>query len=129
MKNTYKPLTILTVMLLIILISCNKDTSTPTVKNTCNVTNPAKDLPWLKSRIDVLLISDQSTINYQYVLQAEYRGETVFIFGNCDPASFAVFPVYNCTNVQLGNVGQIPADSLQHKTTLWKSQGSLCKLQ
>jgi hypothetical protein len=126
MKKIYKPLAILTVIVLMILISCKKDTTAPTFKNTCNVTNPAKDIPWLKNRIDALLISDQATLKYQYVLQAEYRKKTVFIFGNCNPASFAVFPVYSCTNVLLGNMGQIPADSLLNQTTLWKSQGSLC---
>lgn len=108
-----------------LVFSCSKDEKS-TNNNTCNVSNPAQDLPWLKNRIGSLVTSDPALAKYQYVQQAEYRSKTVFIFGNCDPASFTIFPVYSCDNIQLGNVGIIPADSLLNMRTIWKSQDSLC---
>ncbi len=109
----------------LIVFSCNKNEQ-PADTNTCGVANPVVDLPWLKSRIDALFISNPETVRYQYVAKADYRGKTVFIFGNCDPLAVSVFPVFNCSNVQLGTVGQIPLDSLKNQRTLWKTQNSLC---
>jgi hypothetical protein len=125
MKFHFKNILLAGTVMLTMLLSCNKDTSTRNV-NTCNVANPAEDLPWLKTRIGNLVISDPNTIRYQYVQQADYNGETVFIFGNCDPMALSLFPVYTCTGAFLGNVGTVPATSLLNKKTLWKSQDSLC---
>jgi hypothetical protein len=125
MKLRMKTIILSGIVMLTMLFSCNKDSGNTNV-NTCNVSNPAEDLPWLKTRIGNLVIADPNTIKYQYVQQADYNGETVFIFGNCDPLALSLFPVYSCTNVLLGNVGQIPVTSLLNVKTLWKSQNSLC---
>lgn len=118
----------LTAILVMFVFSCSQDNTTPTNVNTCKVTNPAQDLPWLKSRIGGILTSDPALAKYQYVQQAQYRKNTVFIFGSCDPSSFSTFPVYSCENKMLGNVGVIPADSLLNRTTIWKSNDSVCNL-
>lgn len=125
MKNRFK--TMLTAILVMFVFSCSQKDNTTNV-NTCNVSNPAEDLPWLKNRIGSIITSDPSRAKYQYVQQAEYRKNTVFIFGSCDPASFSTLPVYSCENKMLGNVGAIPADSLLNRTTIWKSQDSVCNL-
>jgi len=107
---------------LTLIFSCKKDTS----GNTCGVDNPLEDLPWLKSRIAIISGSNPQTAKYQFVSQANYRGNTVFIFGNCDPLALSVFPVVSCANINIGNVGEIPADSLLNQVTIWKMPDSLC---
>lgn len=125
MNKKFHPVLLMIILITLIVFSCYK-TQQVTNVNTCGVANPVQDLPWLKNRIEALLTSSAQTIRYQYVSQADYRGKTVFIFSNCDPLSLSVFPVYNCSNVQLGTVGQIPSDSLKNRKTLWKTQNSLC---
>lgn len=125
MIKKFHPVLLMIILITLLLFSCYKNQQQVVNVNTCGVTNPVEDLSWLKDRIDALLTNAQ-TVRYQYVSQADYRGKTVFIFGNCDPLSLSVFPVINCSNVQLGTVGQIPVDSLKNQRTLWKTQNSLC---
>jgi hypothetical protein len=109
-----------------IIFSCKKDTKAPS--NTCGVASPAQDLPWLKTSISQLLTSNPQMLKYQYVLIADYKGESVFIFGNCDPLAISAFSVFNCSGVKLGEVGDIPPADLKNQKTLWKASDSVCNL-
>jgi hypothetical protein len=111
---------------LLLMFSCNKDAVVET--NTCKVSNPVENLPWLKSRINLILTSNPDVSKYQYISIAEYKGETVFIFGNCNPLVISDFQVYSCSNVFLGNVGVIPSNELLNRKTLWRTPNSLCSL-
>jgi hypothetical protein len=81
-------------LLLIVLLtafSCKKEGDSPQAP--CAVANPAQDLPWLKEKIEALSSLDSS---YEYIQQATYQGQTVFIFRNCCENCNSTAPVYNC---------------------------------
>jgi len=74
--------------------SCDKEDKI-VGSNTCSVINPAQDLPWLRDKIAEITSQDPA-YNYSYIQQADYQGQTVFIFGNCCPNCNTTVPVYNC---------------------------------
>jgi hypothetical protein len=76
--------------------SCDTETCIDGPGNTCSVTNPTEDLPWLKEKIADMQQSDPPFAAYFFISQALYENKTVFIFGNCCPHCNTVVPVYNC---------------------------------
>jgi hypothetical protein len=108
---------------ILMIFSCEPDEN---FDNSCDVRNPVEDLDWLNTRIRQLESLDPNTGRYQFVSMAKYRGNSVFIFENCDPLAVSVSPVINCNNEQLGFTGSIPLDSLIDKKVIWKPAGSAC---
>jgi hypothetical protein len=110
---------ILLVIASLITFSCEKDDKDSL---TCNVANPAEELPWLKSIIHSW--EANSTIyTYMYVQQGTYLGNTVFLAGNCCPFCDSYFPVYNCAGEE------ITVTNIQDITGLkiiWKPVDSQC---
>lgn len=124
MRKTFHPALITIVLALVLVFSCKKEIIT-TSSNTCNVSNPVEDLPWLKARINSILTNPDAS-KYQYVAIASYNSQTVFIFGNCDPLSINPIPAYNCSGALLGNIGDIPPAGIKNQKTLWKASNSVC---
>ncbi|CAN5913923.1 hypothetical protein BH24BAC1_BH24BAC1_33250 [soil metagenome] len=81
--------------------SCDTEICIEGPENTCAVTNPVEDLPWLQEKIGGLQQSDPSVAPYFYITQALYENKTVFIFENCCPHCTTVVPVYDCQGQQL----------------------------
>lgn len=111
------------ILFVIIIVSCKGEIEN---NNTCNVSDPIEDLPWLRERIGLIISGNQQLARYQYISMAEYRGETVFMFGNCDPLAISIFPIFNCKNERIGALGEIPADSLFNREIIWKTEDSAC---
>jgi len=86
-------------LLLLSITACNEDTIE--LANTCEVENPAEELPWLKTAIDDFMETD---ISHNYVEQATYQENTIFIFLSCCPACFFIPRVYDCQGNRLQNV-------------------------
>jgi hypothetical protein len=105
------------------LISCEKDNNKDSGNNTCNVTNPAEDIGWLKEAID-----NAKQDEYSYYVMANYKGETVFYYGNCNPAANYVSIIRNCNGDNLGYTNDL-RDELTDKTILWKHEASKCNFQ
>lgn len=120
-KINLRQLLILSGFLLI--FSCEKDYL---ADNTCNVSNPLKELDWLKSTIQNIEQLSPDASKYFYISMAKYNEETVFIEGNCDPLADSVFPVLNCAGERLGFLGEISSDSLVNRKVIWKSANSAC---
>ena len=107
------------ITLSITLISCDKDDNVET-NNTCNVSNPAEDLAWLKEAIE-----NAKQDEYASYVMATYKGETVFYNDNCNPTISFVSTVLNCNGDNLGNRNDLH-DELTNITTLWKHEDSKC---
>lgn len=108
---------IATIILSIPLISCEKGDN-----NTCNVSNPAEDITWLKEAID-----DVKQDKYSYYLMADYNGETIFYYVNCNPVvNYASF-ILNCNGDNLGSTNSLQ-DELTDITILWKHEESECSI-
>ena len=107
-------------LVLILAFSCGKDD--PVSKNACDVKNPAEDLPWLKTIIQSWE-ANGALLEYMYVQQGTYQGQTVFLPGSCCPFCDFFFPVYNCDGQE------VTIENGQHVTnlkTIWKPQNSEC---
>jgi hypothetical protein len=120
-KRNFCQLMIFSVFLLF--FSCDKDHMSD---NTCNVSNPLKELEWLKSTIQNIEQLSPDASKYYYISMAKYNGETVFIEGNCDPLANSVLPVLSCNGEQLGVLGEINPDSLTDRKVIWKTANSVC---
>jgi len=98
-----------------VFLSCDKNDSE---SNACNVSDPAEELPWLKS-----MLTDLS--EYDYIMVANYKGKTVFYNGNCNPVVNYVSVVYNCSGDVIANTNDI-RDELSNDRLLWKHVNSKC---
>ena len=112
------------VLLLVLTFACREDAP----NQTCLVKNPVENLDWLMVAIDDM--SKSSLSQYQYVMQATYKSQTVFIFGNCCPFCNTITPVYNCSGDRLGYIGtgsnDIDANLLDQDVVIWKPDNSAC---
>lgn len=105
------------------LISCEKDDNKASINNTCKVSNPAEELEWLKDKIEN--VEDDQ---YSYFVMANYKGETVFYYGNCDPLINYISVIMNCSGENIGYTYDL-AEELTDRTILWKNKDSKCHLQ
>ena len=105
----------------------------------CSVENPVEELPWLRNEIASREQRDPSEFTqYFYIAQTEYRGETVFVDGNCCPTCNTVVPVLNCEGELIGLLGYgeeneedinyIDFSILERATIIWKPKGGTCAL-
>ena len=113
--------TIFLFSLLFLILGCKNDDD---FNNTCNVLNPIEDLSWLKERAQEL----EPQSGEFYISQAEYKGNTIFIFGNCCAACNTIVPVYNCEGTKLGNIGDsnFSTDILNNDVIIWKPTNFVC---
>lgn len=120
MKNLIRLSKSVLLVLLLTLISCEKDDDMDIPKYLCEVQNPIENILWLKEAIDEIR-NDQ----YSYYSTAIYQGERVFFYGNCDPTvNYASF-IRNCAGDNLGNTNEF-YDSLSKIEVVWKHQDSKC---
>jgi hypothetical protein len=114
---------ILFLMLAIALATSCDDTETQPV---CNVDNPVEDLDWLADRIGEMTGGELQA--YFYVTRATYGLRPVFIFRNCCPFCSTIVPVYSCTGVLLGMVGDSGIDPriLEHDIIVWAPDNFAC---
>lgn len=118
------------IVLGMLLLSCqDQEEENLPLAQTCNVSSPENDLPWLVEKIDELETGSLS--QYFYVTQTELEGETLFIIGNCCPNCFAIAPVYNCAGEELGAVGSaegsgFPSELLLEGEVIWKAEDNAC---
>jgi hypothetical protein len=92
----------------------------------CSVDNPLEELDWLQAKIQTLDTSGYT--RYFWVKQAELKGETVFIFGNCHPLWNSRFPVINCQGEEVCESYVLcnDPDEMKNETLIWKAQVSEC---
>lgn len=111
------------IALTVFALSCNDEHDPGRM---CAVTNPAEDLDWLASDIEVWKRSQLA--EYAYVSAVEYEGTTVFIYGNCCPYCNSIFQVYNCSGEVIGSMGDGNFDTslLEHAEVIWKGENSSC---
>jgi thiol-disulfide isomerase/thioredoxin len=119
MRN-YSKIIIVLVMATLLVSSCEKDDAKDSL--TCNVANPAEELPWLKTMIESW--EDNSTIyTYMYVQKGTYSGKTVFLAANCCPFCNSYFPVFDCDGEEIAVTNIQDITGLK---TIWKPANSQC---
>jgi hypothetical protein len=114
---------------MMLVLSCEKDE----YENTCGVDDPVKELSWLKDQIETVEMMNPEYSRYYYIKMAAYKGETVFITGNCNPFADSVFIVYNCNGEMIGYLGYsedyVNPDLLKNEIVIWQSENTACVFQ
>ena len=105
------------ILIFVLLFSCQESEN----PNGCNVANPVNDLPWIKELIKTN--SEINLVQYFYLVQGTYEGQTVFSVLNCCPFCRTVPQILDCE----GNV--ITTASITEVTNqkiIWKPAESVC---
>ena len=100
------------------LFACNENDG-PAV---CGVENPIEDLAWLKQEIENASIPNSS--EYSFLMQATYRGQTVFYFGFCNPLWNWATILRDCQGNQMS--GEVSLTDLVNEKVIWKPANSVC---
>jgi hypothetical protein len=100
--------------------SC-KESESP---KTCGVENPVEDIAWIKEGIK----ENEATnlVQYSYLVQATYKGKTVFFFGSCCPFCKFVIVILDCEGKAIP--GPISISDLIDQKVIWKPANSVCNL-
>lgn len=88
----------------------------------CGVENPLEDLAWLKQ--DIENAADPRTSEYSFLMQATYRGQTVFFFGFCNPLWNYAAIIKDCQGNQVA--GEVSVADLSNQKMIWKPSNSVC---
>jgi len=110
----------LIILLCVLFLSCRENDG-PT---TCAVADPVNNLPWIQQGIKEL--ENSSLIEYSYLVQATYKGETVFFFGSCCPFCKFALVILDCQGKSIS--GSISTADLSDQKVIWKPANSVCNL-
>ncbi|WP_299678302.1 hypothetical protein [uncultured Tenacibaculum sp.] len=119
-------------LLPLILIGCNEKEIENDLNLVCSVEKPTEDLSWLKSEIETINNSTEFS-KYNYIVQIMHNDETKFVLANCNPAINSVFEVKNCSGITTNIVGSgaedVPLETFEQGTIIWKSNQIECQFQ
>lgn len=104
---------------IVLLGSCNEN-EYPSI---CGVENPTEDLAWLKSLIQTS--ESGGLAEYAYLIQATYKGRTVFSMASCCPFCNWIAIIQDCQ----GNVVEDASlNDLENQQVIWSPENSVCNL-
>lgn len=86
----------------LLIFSCN-EADDDSLSN-CFKNNPIEELPWLAEAVEKMRTSDFLS-EYQYIVQARFGFETIFIFADCCPFCNSIWQVYDCNGEAIGYIG------------------------
>ncbi|QMU31000.1 hypothetical protein [Adhaeribacter radiodurans] len=125
-----KKLLLLAGVISLMAFSCEKE-EPECGTSACGVTEPLQNLPWLKAEVESLEKNSSDISEYLYIVQANYKGETVFFTGTCCPYCNTAPPtVFNCKGQELFTLGQNAKqdNSIKNKKVIWKGPNYACTL-
>jgi hypothetical protein len=103
-----------------LIFSCDSDSD----KSFCDVSDPVKELQWLKDTVSEIQASNQDII----VQTGEYKGQQVFTFLICCPVcsgrSFVAPELYNCAGAKIQNAD---FDKYTYQEKLYSKPDSDCE--
>lgn len=111
---------LLLLLLSVLFLSCRENDG-PT---SCAVADPVNDLAWIKQGIKEL--ENSNLIEYSYLVQATYKGKTVFFFGSCCPFCKFAIVILDCQGDKLSE--SISSSDLTNQKVIWKPANSVCNL-
>lgn len=97
-------------------------------KAACGVNDPIRDLNWLAQEVEERETNPTEDTKYCYITQAEYQGETVFVYWDCNPLIDKIIPIFDCDgNQRNGLTGSpIALDDLEGQRIIWRPPGFAC---
>ncbi len=120
MKNIF-----LVLIVVLIAISCCDDEQPH-----CGGSEPIKELPWLKARIESIEDDNDLYAKNNFIQQSVYQGKTVFLFNICCASCNYTIRVFDCEGESLGFLGNgeegITFSILDNAVTLWEQDDFAC---
>jgi len=120
MKNIFPVL-----IVALIAISCSDDE-----RPHCGGSEPSKELPWLKARIESIEDDNDVYAKANFIQQSVYQNKTVFLFNTCCASCNTTISVLDCQGESLGYLGNreedIPFSILDDAVTIWEPQDFAC---
>ncbi|PRX57953.1 DUF4377 domain-containing protein [Flagellimonas meridianipacifica] len=94
----------------------------------CEFEEPATDLEWLRIEIERRELNINEQTKYCYISQAEYEGEPVFLYFDCNPVINKVIPVLDCLGTSIGFLGdsEIDQNELSDLKIIWQPDDFAC---
>ena len=94
----------------------------------CTFEDPAIDLDWLRIEIERREINTNEQTKYCYISQAEYQGEPVFLYFDCNPLINKVIPIFDCLGKSIGFLGdgEIDQNELSDFKIVWQPDNFAC---
>ena len=108
--------------------SCSKDSKTDDLPtNTCGVTNPVKDLTWLKETVAAYEFTELKNI---FIWQTEYQAETIFVVGTCKASIDPHLGVFDCEGNEISITNELTdyLNSVTSKYIIWKPENFECNV-
>ncbi len=96
----------------------------------CTFQNPTADLEWLRIEIQRREASVNEFTKYCYISQAEFNGNPVFVYFDCNPAINKIFPVYSCLGEYMGYLGveDINPNDVTNFEIVWQPEDFACAI-
>ena len=94
----------------------------------CSFEDPVMDLEWLASEIRRREIQATDQTKYCYISQAEFNGEPVFLYFDCNPLINKVIPIFDCLGRSLGFLGteDIDPNDISDYQIIWQPEDFVC---
>lgn len=112
---------------LLVLQSCSDDDDM--IRPACGVDNPAKEISWLRAEIDNREANITEDTKYCYITQAEYKGQTVFVYQDCNPLIDKGIPILDCDGnwIDRTEENRFALRDLENQIIIWKPAVFVCK--
>lgn len=112
---------------LLVLQSCSDDDGM--IRPACGVDNPAKELSWLRTEINNREGNITEDTKYCYITQAEFKGQTVFVYQDCNPLIDKGIPILDCDGnwIDRTEENRFALRDLENQIIIWKPAVFVCK--
>ncbi|WP_422083855.1 hypothetical protein [Ulvibacterium sp.] len=109
------------------LLSCSNDNDI--IRPACGVDNPAKELSWLKTEIDNREANITEDTKYCYITQADYKGQTVFVYQDCNPLIDKGIPILDCEGnwIDRTEENRFALRDLENQIIIWRPALFVCE--
>ena len=86
-------------------VACSDDGFVFFELQACNTDNALTELDWLRQEIQKRSKDFSEDAKYCYITMASARGQTVFLYKDCNPLIDKVIPIFDCQGNELGFLG------------------------
>ncbi|MDR7127748.1 hypothetical protein J2X69_000076 [Algoriphagus sp. 4150] len=90
----------------------------------CGVRDPIENIAWLRQWAEES--ANHSDAEYSYIKQANYKGERVFFWGSCNPASLWALVLRDCSGNPIE--GEYTFDDLKNQVVIWQPENAPCNV-
>lgn len=112
---------------LLVIHSCSDDDDM--IRPACGVDNPVRELSWLRTEIDNREANITEDTKYCYITQGEYKGQTVFLYRDCNPLVDKGITILDCDGnwIDRTEENRFALRDLENQIIIWKPAVFVCE--